>query len=93
MAARNLCCCWLRPTPLVLWPWRKRCRQEVARAAVEHAVSPLGPELTISIGVISAVPLRGGSASQWLAQADLALYQAKAQGRNRAVAAPMFSPL
>ena len=71
----------------------ERCRQEVARAAIEHAVSPLGPELTISIGVISAIPLRGGSASQWLAQADLALYQAKAQGRNRAVAAPMFSPL
>ncbi|MCV2362134.1 diguanylate cyclase [Paucibacter sp. DJ1R-11] len=71
----------------------ERCRKEIARAAIEHEVSPLGPELTISIGVISAVPLRGGSASQWLAQADLALYQAKAQGRNRAVSAPMFSPI
>ncbi|OYU25403.1 MAG: hypothetical protein CFE41_21550 [Burkholderiales bacterium PBB2] len=71
----------------------ERCRASIREAAIEHAVSPLGPLLTLSLGVISAVPLRGGTASQWLAQADLALYQAKAQGRDRAVAAALFNPI
>ncbi|WP_271008096.1 sensor domain-containing diguanylate cyclase [Paucibacter sp. B51] len=71
----------------------ERCRASIRQAAIEHAVSPQGPLLTLSLGVISAVPLRGGTASQWLAQADLALYQAKAQGRDRAVAAGLFNPI
>jgi len=69
-----------------------RCRELLAGLALAHELSPLGGGLlTLSIGMVSGVPYRGSSASQWLAQADLALYQAKSQGRDRAVVAPVFS--
>jgi diguanylate cyclase (GGDEF)-like protein/PAS domain S-box-containing protein len=69
-----------------------RCRELLAGLALAHELSPLGGGLlTLSIGMVSGVPYRGSSASQWLAQADLALYQAKSQGRDRAVVAPAFA--
>ncbi|MEJ6005947.1 diguanylate cyclase [Paucibacter sp. AS339] len=68
----------------------ERCRDELRQAAVEHVLSSHGQRLTLSIGMVSAVPVRGGSASQWLAQADLALYQAKAKGRDGIVSTPLF---
>ena len=64
----------------------QRVVQGVREVALAHATSPLGPHLTLSIGVVSGHPHTSSSAAQWLAQADLALYQAKAQGRNRVVA-------
>jgi len=68
-----------------------RCRELLAGLALRHELSPLdGGLLTLSIGMVSGVPYRGSSASQWLAQADLALYQAKSQGRDRAVTARVF---
>lgn len=42
-------------------------------------------QYTVSIGWLCALPQRGHSAAQWLALADAALYQAKANGRNGAV--------
>ncbi|MCV2351277.1 diguanylate cyclase domain-containing protein [Paucibacter sp. Y2R2-4] len=71
----------------------ERCREELRSAAIEHVLSSHSEYLTLSIGMSSAVPVRGGSASQWLAQADLALYQAKAQGRDRVVLAQLFGPV
>lgn len=65
----------------------QRCHEVLEAAAIEHALSPLSEHVTISIGVVSGQPPRGSSASQWLTRADLALYQAKAQGRNRSVVA------
>lgn len=56
-------------------------------AALEHALSPLGPFVTLSMGLVSGRAGTDSSAAQWLAQADLALYRAKAQGRNRIVQA------
>jgi diguanylate cyclase (GGDEF)-like protein len=44
-----------------------------------------GVELTVSVGVAQALP--GENADSWLARADAALYEAKAQGRNRVVIA------
>lgn len=44
-------------------------------------------QYTVSIGWICAVPGRDHKMSQWLALADAALYQAKANGRNGAVQA------
>ena len=40
---------------------------------------------TVSIGWICQIPQRDQTVAQWLAQADAALYQAKANGRNGAV--------
>ena len=67
----------------------QRCRSLLEASALEHAISPIAPHVTLSIGLVSGTPQTGMSAQQWLASADLALYQAKAQGRNRAVSLPM----
>lgn len=47
----------------------------------------LQSQYTVSIGWICAIPQRGQTTAHWLAQADEALYQAKANGRNGAVQA------
>lgn len=49
--------------------------------ALPHATSPLG-HVTVSIGVAALVPDGESRPEGLIAQADRALYQAKAQGRN-----------
>lgn len=49
-----------------------------------------GLRVTVSVGVAEALP--GEPGDSWLARADAALYQAKAQGRNRVVIASDESP-
>jgi diguanylate cyclase (GGDEF)-like protein len=56
-----------------------------ALAAVPVVLAQQTSFLTVSIGWLCQVPARGQTAAQWLAQADAALYQAKANGRNGAV--------
>ncbi|MDZ7868240.1 MAG: diguanylate cyclase [Rheinheimera sp.] len=56
-----------------------------ALAAVPVALAHQQSQLTVSIGWLCQVPARGQTAAQWLAQADEALYRAKANGRNCAV--------
>jgi diguanylate cyclase (GGDEF)-like protein len=56
--------------------------------ALPHGMSPFG-FVTASIGVAVIVPAEGRTAEHLLKQADLALYCAKAQGRNQAVLANM----
>lgn len=54
-------------------------------AAIRHGHSPISATVTVSIGVASSQSLPAGLAwSGLLARADLALYQAKQRGRNRA---------
>jgi len=48
-------------------------------------VLPDRPRCTVSVGVASA-PARMTGLEQLLSQADVALYRAKAMGRNRVVA-------
>lgn len=50
--------------------------------ALEHRYSPVGPYVTVSMGLSSVVPSNDLSIDQWVYQADQALYAAKAQGRN-----------
>lgn len=63
---------------------------ERMRSAVENLgiSTPGGQHLTISIGVAEWQP-RDGTASEWLARADAALYCAKGSGRNRVEVAPL----
>ncbi|WP_237477472.1 sensor domain-containing diguanylate cyclase [Lichenibacterium dinghuense] len=60
---------------------------EDLRAAVEGLALPhpsgVGGVVTISVGVAAARPAAGGAARDVLADADVALYRAKAEGRNR----------
>lgn len=62
-----------------------RLMQALREQDIEHASSPISGQVTLSIGLISVQANKGSSPAQWLAQADLALYKAKAQGRNRIV--------
>jgi len=61
----------------------QRVMQALREAEIPHLKSPIASYLTVSIGLVSVQATTGSSPAQWLAQADLALYQAKAKGRNR----------
>ena len=56
----------------------------------EQVRRPDGPA-TFSVGIATAAP--GEPVDDWLRRADRALYRAKAQGRDRAVAAPPPDPV
>ncbi|MBP9145552.1 MAG: diguanylate cyclase [Thermoanaerobaculia bacterium] len=58
-------------------------RRAVEQRALPHPSSPVGKVVTASLGVCSLVPLRGDTASTLVHETDLALYRAKASGRNR----------
>lgn len=63
--------------------------ERIQEMKLPHADSPISSCLTISIGVASIIPDQSLSASQVVAMADRALYQAKQAGRNQsAIALP-----
>lgn len=66
----------------------QRCLARLAEARVPHASSTVGPMLTASFGVATALPREGADPMALIEAVDRALYQAKAQGRHRIVAAP-----
>jgi diguanylate cyclase (GGDEF)-like protein len=63
----------------------------IAQLAIPHPASPLGKTVTASIGVATAIADREHQHTWLLQKADSALYQAKLEGRNRIVTAPLSS--
>ncbi len=63
----------------------ERLREAVEERRLEHAHSPTAAHVTMSVGVATVWPLDDGADPLSLvAAADLALYEAKGKGRNRA---------
>ncbi|SHG98291.1 diguanylate cyclase domain-containing protein [Massilia sp. CF038] len=56
---------------------------EVARLAIPHERSSVGPILTVSMGVVSVMPSDRFESAMMIRSADALLYEAKAEGRNR----------
>jgi two-component system chemotaxis family response regulator WspR len=61
-----------------------RICESVQKLVVAHALGVDGV-VTVSVGGAATMPARGGQATDLLAMADEALYQAKEAGKNRAV--------
>ncbi len=64
----------------------ERVRQAVAALALPHEASHVAPYVTVSVGAATVVPRPAEAPRAMLAVADQALYEAKAQGRDRVVA-------
>ncbi|MEO1401098.1 MAG: diguanylate cyclase [Cyanobacteria bacterium J06635_1] len=60
-----------------------KIRQGIAALQIPHPDSELSPWLTVTIGIATAIPNRDLAAHELLQAADLALYHAKQQGRDR----------
>ncbi|KKO46951.1 two-component system, chemotaxis family, response regulator WspR [Arsukibacterium ikkense] len=65
----------------------QRVQQHIKALNIRHAKSDVASYLTASIGCYSLVADKDTNAKQMLNKADKALYQAKAAGRNRVIAA------
>jgi len=66
----------------------EQMRKQVQSLKMPHKNSPVTPEVTISLGVSTIVPVSDYTPEQLLACADQGLYQAKEAGRNRVQSAP-----
>jgi diguanylate cyclase (GGDEF)-like protein len=60
-----------------------KLRQACEARAIPHPASPVGPVVTISLGVAACVPSEKALVATLISEADAALYRAKKEGRNR----------
>lgn len=65
-----------------------RVVEQVAALALAHGGSGAAAHVTVSVGVAAQVPADQRSSAALVQEADAALYEAKAAGRNRWVLAP-----
>jgi diguanylate cyclase (GGDEF)-like protein len=65
----------------------EKIRQEMINQAIHHDFSEAGDVVSLSFGVVEAKPTVERTAEWFINEADKALYQAKATGRNRVVTA------
>ena len=63
----------------------EQMRHAVVSAGIDHPHSRAANTVSISLGVVTMEPTRGHSMETIVQQADQALYQAKAAGRNQVV--------
>ena len=63
----------------------ERIREQILAAAIPHAGNPQQRWVTLSIGVASTIPQENNQLTDFLAESDRALYQAKASGRNQTI--------
>lgn len=61
----------------------ERLRRAIEELKIAHPGSPLSPVVTVSVGVVTAIAAHGVATPALLEAADVALYRAKEQGRNR----------
>ncbi|UAJ74485.1 PAS domain S-box protein [Synechocystis sp. PCC 7339] len=57
----------------------------ITQLAIAHAASPIGGQITISLGISTQFPSKENSPRTLIEQADRALYKAKRRGRNQYV--------
>lgn len=71
----------------------QKLNEQIRRLRIRHHVSPVSDVVTVSIGVAACVPATHDSPFRLVREADMALYHAKKQGRDRCVqAVPAASP-
>ncbi|MAL33155.1 MAG: response regulator, partial [Marinobacter sp.] len=61
----------------------ERLRKLIKQLRIPHPNSPVAPVVTVSVGVASTANVRGLGPEMLMRRADEALYQAKAEGRDR----------
>ncbi|MBW4481499.1 MAG: diguanylate cyclase [Tildeniella torsiva UHER 1998/13D] len=69
-----------------------RIRSTLRTRAITHPKSSVSPYVSLSFGVAGAVPSEELTPEDLLRAADVALYQAKAEGRDRIVMASALAP-
>ena len=63
----------------------EKIRLQIEKLSLPHPQSSVSDRVSLSLGVSSIIPQPKYTKRQLLVTADTALYQAKKQGRNRAV--------
>lgn len=69
----------------------EQMQDAIQALALSHKYSKVANNISLSIGIASRVPSVESTPEQLIAEADKALYAAKAEGRNRTIAASSLS--